>query len=207
MNSTHAPALRQLETATRAFRDQLARGHRTRWVGEHKRARVALDRWDPMLQPGEASHVFDPRTGEFQATHDTASIGEVMHDALSVAKWHQGRDNGQKYRFKNLASCGTRMMIAQCKACEGERKPVAEGCGITRLCDRCSLLNAKKRRGRFGRARERVSTDLQRIGYTKVRRGQRGGATPGGIWSDKMVTLTVPHFLLAHVGPCQRHEP
>lgn len=198
MNSTHAPALRQLETTTRLFRDRLAKAHRSRWVAEHKRARAALDVWDPTLADGERVAIVDVATGEVTGeVVGTALASEEMRDALSVARWHHGRDNGQKYRFKRLADCGKRMMIAQCKACDGEKTPVPEGCGIARLCERCSLLNAKKRRGRFGRARQRISGDLARIGYTRSRKKQHGG--PGGLWSDKMITLSLPHFLLCHV--------
>lgn len=202
MNSTHDPALRQLEIATRDFRDRLAREHRKRWTAEHRRALRARDAWDPTLEPGERRAIVHPLTGEVVGEClSTVAASAEMVDALSVEKWHLGRDNGQKYRFRKLAHCGTRMMIAQCKACDGQRHPVAEGCGIARLCEACSLRGAKKRRARFGRARGRVSTDLARIGYTRVRRKQRGRRTPGGVWSDKMLTLTVPHFLLS---ACER---
>lgn len=200
MNSTLSPALRQLETATVRFRDRLAREHRRTWVSEQRRASEALDAWSPELFPGERQAVFDGRTGEVTAElYDTSTVSEVMTDALSVAKWHHGRDNGQKYRFRKLAHCGTRMMIAQCKACDSERKPVPEGCGIARLCSRCSLLHAKRRRARFGRARQRASHLLQMIGYTRRKKTRQ--SAPGGVWSDKMITLTVPHFLLCHVEP------
>jgi hypothetical protein len=194
-----SPALKQLESDTSTFRDTIAAEHRRRSIAEFRRASAALDAWDPTLPPTE---VWNPETGEL-AEHEhrtTAAVRETMTDALSVAKWHQGRDNGQKYRFRKLAACGSRVMIAQCKSCEGDRRAVVEGCGIARLCKLCSLRNAKKRRGRFGRARARVSTDLARIGYTRSRKKQRGTLTPGGLWSDKMITLTVPHFLLSHVA-------
>ncbi len=198
MNSTLSPALRQLESATRVFRDRLARGHRRRWVSEKRRATAALEDWSPELLPGERQAVCDATTGEVLGElRDTAAVSEEMTDALSVAKWHQGRDNGQKYRFRKLSHCGTRMMIAQCRACDVERKPVPEGCGIARLCSRCSLLHAKRRRARFGRARKRASHLLQMIGYTRKRKNRQ--TAPGGVWSDKMITLTVPHFLLCHV--------
>lgn len=191
MNSTQAPALRQLETATRDFRDRLAREHRVRWVEENQRARAAIAIWDPEGEQLDEVDGPPPPSSTF-AVHARAN------DALSVAKWHKGRDNGQKYRFRKLSQCGTRVMIAQCKACESTRRAVAEGCGISRLCAECSLRNAKKRRGRFGRARARVSLELARLGYVQSRRRQKT-RTPGGRWSDKMITLTVPHFLLSHV--------
>lgn len=204
MNSTLSPALRQLESATRIFRDRLAREHRRRWVAEQRRASAALDSWDPTLFPGERRALVSPidtkkhGAGEvIRELYDTSTVSETMTDAISVAKWHHGRDNGQKYRFRNLSHCGSRVMIAQCRACDSERKAVPEGCGIARLCAKCSLQHAKRRRARFGRARKRASHLLQMIGYTRKKRTRQ--TTPGGVWADKMITLTVPHFLLCHV--------
>lgn len=200
MNSTQGAPMRQLEAATRAFRDRLARLHRDRWTEEHKRARAALDAWDPLAEPD--AHYLDETTGEiWEGSRSTAHTVAEMQDALSVAKWHHGRDNGQKYRFRKLERCGSRMVIAQCRVCETDGKPVPEGCGVARLCSRCSLAAAKQRRARFGRARQRCALELARVGYTRSRRGKQQARTPGGMWSDKMVTLTVPHFLLAHVEP------
>lgn len=198
MNSTQGDTLRQLESTTTTFRNRIAKEHRQRWVYEKRRANEALDRWDP-LGPEE---LVDPETGEcIPNPSSTACVSEVMQDALSVAHWHEGRDNGQKYRFRKLASCGTRVIIAQCSACDQDAKPVPEGCGIARLCPRCALTHAKWRRARFGRARQRAAVEIARYGYTRVRRShrKRAAAAPGGVWSDKMITLTVPHFLFAHV--------
>ncbi|NBU16398.1 MAG: hypothetical protein EBS48_05175 [Actinobacteria bacterium] len=141
----------------------------------------------------------DESTGEVLAEANTEEVSATMTDALSVAAWHRGRDNGQKYRFRKLEACGSRIMVAQCRACDTARKGVPEGCGIARLCSRCSLLAAKARRARFGRARQRAETQLRRVGKVRARRRQ---ARPcEGLWSDKMITLTVPHFLLSHVEP------
>lgn len=132
MNSTQPEPLRQLDRATCVFRDRLAREHRDRWTEEHRRARLALDGWDPLLPAG--TRAVDELTGELHESTDL--VTEEMQDALSVARWHIGRDNGQKYRFRKLSLCGSRMVVAMCKACESERKPIAEGCGIARLCER-----------------------------------------------------------------------
>lgn len=189
MNSTQGGALRQLETLTRDFRDKLARTHRGKWVGASRELRELQNRWTPIV-------VVDPSTGEVLEEPNTGELSEPMADAISMARWHRGRDNGQKYRFKKLASCGTRMRIASCGICSAEGRPVPEGCGIARLCEKCSLLASKRRRARFGRARARVSLELRRLGYTTHRAKKRGVA--GGRWGDKMITLTLPHFLLAH---------
>ena len=198
MNSTQGDTLRQLESSTVQFRNRLAKEHRERWVYEKRRANAALDRWDPLAD----DELVDHETGELVPNPaSTSSVAEIMQDAISVAKWHEGRDNGQKYRFRKLAACGTRMVIAQCGACERDAKPVPEGCGIARLCPRCALEHAKWRRARFGRARQRAAVEIARYGFTRVRRSskKRAASAPGGVWSDKMLTLTVPHFLFSHV--------
>lgn len=183
MNGTAHPFTVQLESATRTFRDRHARLHRDKWLDAKEEARRALDLWSPLDDPS----VMPPlRTS-------TEVVSEIMSSALSRAKWHTGRDNGQKYRFRKLAQCGTRVLIAQCGMCNGERKPVEEGCGIARLCERCSLRAAKKRRARFGRARARIADNLQRLGCLRRRRVE--GRWVSARWSDKMLTLTLPHFL------------
>lgn len=183
MNGTAQPFTVQLESTTRAFRDRHARLHREKTREARAAAKRALDMWSPLD---------DVNVSPYLAT-STELVGEAMRDALSMAKWHEGRDNGQKFRFRKLAQCGTRVMIAQCGQCNGERKAVEEGCGIARLCERCSLRKAKKRRARFGRARARVAENLQRLGC--LRRRKVEGRWISARWSDKMLTLTLPHFL------------
>lgn len=203
MNSTAPPLFLQLEKGTRTFRDRHAQHHREKWVDAKRAAKRALDAWMPLdgETPNDALRFFPQQhpgvrfvreTGE-AVTTNTEIVGAAMRDALSRAKWHEGRDNGQKYRFRKLQQCGTRVMIAGCGVCGHERKPVEEGCGIARLCERCSLRAAKKRRARFGRARRRVSENLKRQGC--MRRRKVAGKWYGARWSDKMLTLTLPHFL------------
>lgn len=247
MNSTTVAMLTQLESSTRVFRNGLAQRHRAKWLEANRRARVALDHWEP-----EPLGLVDKDTGEIHdelpapvvnATHaerysigrthgalttvvpvtkvveeqhpvvdslvstkassvftdSTTWVREQVARARSMSRWHVGRDNGQKYRFKKLDQCGSRVMIAQCGACHGERKPVEEGCGIARLCERCSLRKAKKRRARFGRARQRVSVHLNRLGCLRTRK--LAGKRIASRWTDKMLTLTLPHFLRANVDP------
>jgi len=175
--------------------------HRIAWRVASERARRAIARWDPLAPlADEHGEVNDPRgvaprrvNGRLVPDMPTAVVQAEVAEALSMRRHHYDRDNGQKYRFRKLALCGSRVLIAKCRACAGDRAAIVQGCGIGRLCEPCSLRGAKKRRGRFGRARARMSDHLQRIGYTRSRR------SPGGRWADKMMTLTVPHFLLCHV--------
>jgi hypothetical protein len=44
-------------------------------------------------------------------------------------------------------------VIASCLTCGDARKARPEGCGVARVCPRCSLAGAKERRARFGKAR------------------------------------------------------
>lgn len=203
MNSTASPLYLQLESGTRTFRDRHARHHRAKMVEARTAAKRALDtwmpdsaEWAPTSQNGRAVR-FVREDGEVYADN-TQHVGDAMREALSMAKWHEGRDNGQKYRFRKLEQCGTRVMIADCGVCGVSRKPVEEGCGIARLCDRCALRCAKKRRARFGRARKRVSDALARLGC--MRRRKIGGKWTSARWSDKMLTLTLPHFLRCNLG-------
>lgn len=184
MNDTRVQYWGQLEKATQTFRAALARRHRKTAADARRMAREALEAWDPLERGNVLQGV----------PSSTELVGDVMREAASLARWHECRDGGQLFRFKRLDQCGSRVMIASCGVCRHERKPVLEGCGIARLCARCSLINAKKRRARFGRARSRAVTLLSRVGYTK-RRGKIGPK-----WSDKMLTLTVPHFLRSHLA-------
>ena len=170
----------QLESLTRGFRHKIARQHRRKWRAAGDAARAATKLLDPLK---DAS---------------VAVIGELLRDCASLARWHKGRDNGQRERFKRLQLCGSRMVVASCRVCSTDARAVPEGCGVTRLCPRCSLLNARRRVARFARARQRAWTLASRVGLTRVRRG-RGGRAFGSLWADRMVTLTVPHFLLCHV--------
>jgi hypothetical protein len=176
--------------------------HPDRYVGVGKH-RGALRTVVPATHVEVEQHpVFDDHFRTKVATvfqDSTTWVQDQVARARSMAKWHTGRDNGQKYRFKRLDQCGARVMVATCGACNGERKAVEEGCGIARLCERCSLRKAKKRRARFGRARERVAVALNRLGCLRRRRVRNRLYSPR--WTDKMLTLTLPHVLRCDVDP------
>lgn len=197
MNGTAQPFTVQLESTTRAFRDRHARLHREKTREARLAAKRALDMWEPLDESPMVLADGQEVPGAPALASSTALVSELMSDAISMAKWHEGRDNGQKYRFRKLAQCGTRVMVAACGQCGGERKAVEEGCGIARLCERCSLRSAKKRRARFGRARSRVAENLARLGC--LRRRKVEGRFVSARWSDKMLTLTLPHFLRCHL--------
>lgn len=114
----------------------------------------------------------------------------VLHDSLTSRIWHEGRKEGQRFRFDRVRSCGSRMMVAGCGVCGTDRRAVPEGCGVRRVCPKCDTQGAVKRRSRFGRARGRAFLAGHRYGL--ARRNRRGGR-----YSEKMLTLTLPHKALA----------
>lgn len=111
---------------------------------------------------------------------------ELLRAAVGSQRWHDQRARGQEARFAKLAHCGARLRVARCGWCNEDGKQVPDGCGVGRLCGRCAILTAKRRRARFGRARGRVIVDAKRQGLTRQHRR-------GGRYTEKMLTLTVPH--------------
>jgi len=113
----------------------------------------------------------------------------VLRDSLVTRAWHLSRRSGQWERFDRVRSCGSRMRTASCGVCGTDRRAVPEGCGVRRVCSKCDAIGAIARRARFGRARGRAFVDGHRFGlFRKLR--------VGGRFTEKMLTLTVPHALL-----------
>lgn len=166
-----------LEDHTREFRHALARRHRSEVADSIGAYRDALSVWDP----------FD---ADLAPPTTTSVLADFGADCLTRAAWHKHRAGGQTTRFARVRLCGARIVVASCKGCGDERKPMPEGCGVTRVCPRCALQGAKERRMRFGRARGTVLYKAMRAGLTRKNRH-------GGRYTEKMLTLTVPHVTRA----------
>lgn len=182
-----------LEDLTVAFRAALARRHVARVrevIALYRRALVA---WEDELADGVLSSWGDDDAEIPKTTLD------VLRESLTTRKWHEGRERGQRYRFDKVRTCGVRMMIAACGHCGEDRKPVPEGCGVRRVCKRCDTVGAVQRRARFGRARGRCFVDGHRYGLTRHKR-------KGGRYTEKMLTLTVPHVALETAGGLVREQ-
>jgi hypothetical protein len=206
----------EVEELTAVFRADLAREHRTKTREARALMRECLDHWYPLdVEPG--AHAFavkdsrevlsvpasllNPELLHFQASgfaDDEArsnALREEMWAATRRAKWHEGRDRGQQKRFDTYRSCGERIVVPNCSMCGRDGKPIPEGCGVSRLCERCSLYKGKARRARFGRGRGRALLLAARKGLTRKVR-------TNGRFSEKMLTLTVPHVTRAEcTGP------
>lgn len=167
-----------LEDLTAPFRHERAARH-SRIARECRLAyHDALSVWDPT----DAADDVPATTTEVVAEYTGALVTREL--------WHRRRSRGQRHRFNRVRGCGARVFVATCRGCGHAREPRPEGCGVARVCMRCSLSNAKERRARFGRARGRVILDSVRAGLT--RRVRKNGR-----YTEKMLTLTVPHAMLA----------
>ena len=214
----------ELERLTSRFRVELARAH----VAKARAATVlyaaAFAQWeaeddDATAQEecgtcGRLSHVVEldgqqlwidcEGDGTSALEVNRAELVEDMREAIASRKWHERRERGQRERFDKVRACGSRFMVARCQCGagtgrKGEIRMVPEGCGVRRVCQRCDTHGAIARRARFGRARGRCFVDGDRYGLR--RRFRKGGA-----YTEKMLTLTVPHFGLADARPCKRGE-
>ena len=176
MNGTHPQPLMQLESPTLAFRERIARKHKSKARAAHRAYTDEKKLWQACL------------AGSANAIVPDEDILARLRAGVSSERWHEGRSKGQLFRFRNLAGCGKRTMISRCQMCGVDGKPTPEGCGVTRLCPKCSIRKAKQRRARFGRSRHRVWLQSKASGALRKDR-------TGGCYSDKMLTLTIPHFL------------
>lgn len=186
----------ELEELTAYFRRGLARRHLDRAKEEARAYRDALERW--AVEDAPAPLLEDAPSVLPRGATDARTV-DALRDAVSSRRWHLARARGQRERFAKVRGCGARVMVAACKSCGTERKPVHEACGVRRVCPRCDVAGASERRARFGRARGRVLVDAHRYGlFRKVRRG--------GAYSEKMLTLTVPHFGIEDASGVVRAE-
>lgn len=207
-----------LAAETQPFRWERAASHRDRAQEAIKAARdattadgryllAAAVQSDarPVLDPMDLrDHLYDleaiarslPDETRVRAQHVTEELAEAIAAPRRKALWHAYRARGQRARFTNAASCGGTLATIGCGACHStaaeKTRPV--GCGIVRLCPTCALVQAARRRSRFGRARARAVARAHKAGAYVPRR-------PGGRYSEKMLTLTIPHFGLA----CENH--
>ncbi len=99
-------------------------------------------------------------------------------------RWHASRADGQRRRIESVSGCGSgdAVLRIDCKGC-GSRRYLLRSCGSTLLCSHCRGRRNAKVRNRFRAAR------LVALGIAR-----RAGVMVGfSRWSEKLLTLTVPH--------------
>lgn len=146
-------------------------------------------------------HVANGQAAYLKRFAYTPDRRDAIEELEATSMWHKRRANGQRNRIENLLACGAKTGQSSCEGCGGTHTFLV-GCGVNRLCDQCSTKNAIKRRARFSMARAARVLDANRSGLFQRRRtgikaipknidAQLFGV---GAFSEKMVTLTVPHF-------------
>lgn len=113
---------------------------------------------------------------------DGASDGEVA----DKTKWYRDRERAQRERIDRVHACGANLLQITCQSCERTHER-AQGCRYGLLCVYCRGLIAAEKRSRFLQARVHWLEELNRAGLI----GERAG---GKRYSEKMLTLTVPHL-------------
>ncbi len=103
------------------------------------------------------------------------------------ARWYGARSTGQIERFQRKEACGEREGACTCHHC-GKVQDLRIECGVWRICMHCRGAQAMRRRARFALARAALLLQAQKAQL--LRPGRHGGA-----WTEKLLTLTVPHFL------------
>lgn len=192
-----------LEVGTWPFRVGLALKHQRKARAARRAYLDTLGTWRAAAE-GWTEGVDLPADAEVDdGARSFAAFTEIVSEAakseVSTEKWHASRMHGQITRFDRVRACGGRVMVATCKACGEDRKPVLESCDVRRVCEACDVAGAKARRARFGRARGRALIDADRYALFQSNR-------LGGRYSEKMLTLTVPHWDLEDATPGSKVE-
>lgn len=125
-------------------------------------------------------------TGEARADETRAELVEYARALDRRRDWHAARARGQRDRFERVAACGEGKARATCHAC-GDEHDLPVRCDVWRVCVSCRAKAAIERRARFGRGRAKALRVAHRTGrLSRFRRGR---------WSEKHMTLTVPHVV------------
>ena len=120
--------------------------------------------------------------------------GWSREGAQEAGNWDASRAQGQRDRFHRVRDCGTNTLRVKCQAC-GHEQEVREGCSCRLLCVSCRGAKACQLRARFGRARTSAVEEAESRGLYNPRRR-------GGRYTEKLLTLTVPHC--RHDGVAER---
>lgn len=115
-----------------------------------------------------------------------AALAQAESKARDQTKWHRSRAQGQRKRIESVRSCARDgVMQIGCSGC-GDTRFVMRTCSSSFLCAPCRSRKNWRTRKRFLRSRA-VARGLAR----------RAGVLFGPArWTEKLLTLTVPHLEL-----------
>ncbi len=101
----------------------------------------------------------------------------------TTPRWHEARAAGQRHRIARVEGCHqTAILVRSCQGCGTESHRMLS-CGAGLLCASCRTRTNQRLRSRFTRSRG-----------VALREAQRRGLLVGfSRWTEKLITLTVPH--------------
>lgn len=163
---------------------ELTREHRESRADAYERRADDVRR--EVLELARARHEYAVASGAFDALAD-ADLDVVMARAGDEAQdrtaWHRQRAAGQRRRVESVRSCAQDgVMQVGCTGC-GEQRHYMRTCSSSLLCSQCRTRRNHQTRQRFRRSRLVAIAALRR----------RGLLHGYGRWSEKLLTLTVPH--------------
>ena len=173
--------LGDVETATHAWRQHRA--------SEYERQGYRVVEWDQRdwLEGNDARFDYFLTAGVRTILHDDYFTQPTQsRDPLPVPKWHADRAEAQRQRWSRLAECGATQVVSTCEC--GAHVPRAQTihCDHWRLCVACRGRRKQRYQARFNAGRGRA---LKRLAHL----ANRSRPSREGRWSEKMLTLTVPH--------------
>lgn len=117
-------------------------------------------------------------------------LSELNGQPSREGEWHRARARGQRERFKRALRCSVDdydFISIDCAECGGNLQKKRDGCGCALACPHCRGVLAYRKRAKLATARDVVLERAKRQGLLSASR-------PGGRWSEKLLTLTMPHL-------------
>jgi hypothetical protein len=130
------------------------------------------------------ARAYEVRAREVRLEARGAGLSAI--EGAELARWYVSRAEGQRARIERVVACGKTddLIVTSCEAC-GVVREMATSCGSRSLCRSCRGTRNQLTRARFLRARGSLLNDAAKACLV---RGHRR-------WTEKLVTLTVPHYL------------
>jgi hypothetical protein len=164
-------AFQPLERATRTFRYMRLRAYRSKAAAARELLRKTNDVFARLVSMG---------------AEDVDAPAWQARKLEGRVRWYEGRAAAQLPRFDRVRECGKQSIRVNCRVCATDLCVLPCRCGVVRVCDACASTVAERRQKRIAAARLGVLLDADAGELLSPRRW-------GGAFSEKMLTLTVPH--------------
>jgi hypothetical protein len=172
--------LSEFEAASADFRSERAAKFRANRM-RARRERATYDR-----ELTRRAQALPSRGGPLEALTDKEVEADMLR-AERRAERCERLERGQLRRVDAVRDCGSKALRQLCNGCGTPVVPdKAVECGHVRICLSCRGSVAHRRRKDFRHSRDAF---LRSEAAWSLRRR----SAPGGHWSDKFITLTVPH--------------